>query len=190
MSNRIHPAARTATAAGAALGGAAALARAVQRRRRPRLVTAQVMSTPAVTIDADATAAEAAAVLASSAVGALPVCDGDRRPVGIVTDRDLVVRLLGQDENGDQPALRDVAETPPVVADANEPITAAADRMRRLGVRRLPVVAHGRVTGVVSRGDLIRHLPPRAARALHRLSPGEASADARSARWLFRHAYA
>jgi len=187
MGSRRDLAVRGIAVAGVGLGGAAAAAQAIRRRRTSDLLTGQVMSAPAVTLGADSTLSDAAEAFASASVGSLPVCDGDGRALGVVTDRDLVVRVLSQDGNGWEPRLSAIAEKPAVVADIAEPIATTAETMRRRGLRRLPVVSDGRVVGVVSRGDLVRHLPARASRALHQL--GARGRDGRSGRWLFESAY-
>lgn len=107
-----------------------------------------------VTVAADATLADVARIMDKAAVGALPVLDDDRL-VGMVTDRDLVVRGLARGLPGD--SRIDAVMTP-------EPMTIAADADMRQAfrlfsehpVRRLPVVGDdGAVLGMLSVDDLV-----------------------------------
>lgn len=152
------------------------------------LETRDVMTAPAITVSADASVTDAAELFAATGVGALPVCDGDGHPIGVVTDRDLVVRVLCQDRDGLDRPVREVAEPQPVVADAGAPLARTVATMRRHGLRRLPVVDGSRVVGVVSREDLVRCVPLHEADELHRIDGG--ASDQRSGRWAFERAYA
>jgi len=88
--------------------------------------------------------------------GFIPVCENDRL-VGVITDRDIVIRgLAGGDGNIlDQPAERLMSrEVRTVEADAD--IDSAGETMSRYAVRRLPVVDHGRLVGILSHGNLVQ----------------------------------
>jgi CBS domain-containing protein len=117
-----------------------------------------VMHTPAVTCQATATVGAVARLMADRQVGAVVVVDATAGVEGIVTDRDLAVRVVGQQRSADitvaEVMTRDVATVSPR-ADATE---AAAIMMKRR-VRRLPVTDdHGVLHGVIALDDLIRHL--------------------------------
>ncbi len=89
-------------------------------------------------------------------VGCLVVLDGDRRPVGLVTDRDLAVRALaaGMDPRG--VPVSTVMSSPVSTSPESEPIERTLERMRVLGVRRLPVVdGQGALQGLVAMDDLL-----------------------------------
>jgi CBS domain-containing protein len=89
--------------------------------------------------------------------GFIPVCDGDAL-VGVVTDRDLVVRCLAQDDH-ENPAWEPVASVlshSPLTIDADKDLEVAAELMGRAGVRRLPVTEDGRLVGVLSHGNLVQ----------------------------------
>lgn len=106
-----------------------------------------------VTIRADATLSEAAALMDEKAVGALLVVDGQRL-VGIVTDRDLAVRALARhaplDGRVDSVMTTDVVSLPPDV-DVRE----AFKVMRSHALRRLPLLEGGRPVGMVTTDDLL-----------------------------------
>lgn len=87
-------------------------------------------------------------------IGALPVCDAAGLLVGMVTDRDIVLRALAQDKAGDTP-LSAVMSEDTCWCHADESVQAAAARMRDKQIRRMPVLDRDkRLVGVVSLGDL------------------------------------
>lgn len=106
-----------------------------------------------VVIECDATVAEAASLMASSGVGSLIVTDHGR-PVGIVTDRDLVTRALAK--RADHDARVDSFMTVNLIAlDADADFDDVLHTFSHHGVRRLPLVDHDRVVGIVSLDDVL-----------------------------------
>ena len=113
-----------------------------------------VMTTSVECVRPETTLQEAAAKMKSLNVGSLPVCEGDR-PIGIVTDRDIVVRAIAE---GRDPRLSRVPEvmtdnvvSVPETADVKD----AARLMKDRQIRRIVVVdASKRVVGIVSLGDI------------------------------------
>jgi CBS domain-containing protein len=100
-----------------------------------------------------------ARVMRDEDVGAVPVCDGAGRLLGMLTDRDLVVEVLAA---GDDPTIRQAGEMmrgSVHTVDAGEPVTRAVETMGRLRVRRLPVVEAGKLLGVVGIADIAKSLP-------------------------------
>ncbi|RKD31550.1 CBS domain-containing protein [Thermohalobacter berrensis] len=86
-------------------------------------------------------------------VGSIPVCDSNNRPVGIVTDRDIVLRNVAQGQDGNT-AVRNVMSTKIVSVTPDTDVHQAAKIMAENQVRRLPVVENGKVIGMLSIGDL------------------------------------
>ena len=89
-------------------------------------------------------------------VGTLVILDDDRCPVGIVTDRDLVVCVLGKKKDPDETLVGEVMSRNPETVSESTSIEDALGRMRDQGVRRLPVVDfEGRLEGMVSLDDIL-----------------------------------
>ena len=113
-----------------------------------------IMAHPVVRIHPEESVAVAARILARYNIGLLPVCGGDGRVCGVVTDRDLVTRCIA---SGRQPAstqVREVMTTQVVAVRPDMDAAAAAYLMGKQQIRRLPVVENGRICGMVSLGDL------------------------------------
>jgi len=86
--------------------------------------------------------------------GALPVCEGDQL-VGIVTDRDLVVRHLAEGRVGGE--IRSVMTRNPFTIESDAPLEQAEALMAQHRIRRLPVMEAGRLVGMLSQADMARH---------------------------------
>jgi len=103
---------------------------------------------------------EAAHLMRQRHVGDLVVVDdpdGDRIPLGVVTDRDIVVEVLGNDLDPGRTKLTDIMRTPVVIAAETEDTMQVIERMRMHGVRRIPVVGDGgKLVGVVTLDDLLK----------------------------------
>jgi CBS domain-containing protein len=112
--------------------------------------------TPSVrTLPASATAEEAAQEMAHYNVGTLPVCEGEAI-IGMITDRDLVVRCMAAGRVPALMLLRDLMSRSPFTLAPTDTIGHAARAMSRHGIRRLPVVDQGRVVGILSADDIAR----------------------------------
>lgn len=96
----------------------------------------------------------AARTLAQYHIGAVPVCGGDGRLCGVVTDRDLVVRCMASGRNSGSTKVRQVMTEVVVSVPPDADLAEAARIMGKYRVRRLPVVENGRLCGMVSLADL------------------------------------
>ncbi|EQB97150.1 hypothetical protein GA8_02570 [Geobacillus sp. A8] len=107
-------------------------------------------------------------------VGAIPIVD-DGRLVGMITDRDIVVRGMAEKRPGST-AVTEVMSRDLVTLSPDDSVQKAADMMARHQIRRLPVVENGRLVGIISLGDLAtnRYSDERAGRALSEISEQDA----------------
>ncbi|HEX5017346.1 MAG TPA: CBS domain-containing protein [Actinomycetes bacterium] len=115
-----------------------------------------VMTGPVITVDPTASAAEAAQLMRDEDTGDV-VVGRDGALTGIVTDRDLAVRLVAESLDPDVPVSQ-VLTSDPITVDVDDSVEVAAERMKMYSIRRLPVQDHGRVVGFISLGDLTRHI--------------------------------
>jgi signal-transduction protein with cAMP-binding, CBS, and nucleotidyltransferase domain len=111
---------------------------------------------PARTLGADASCVEAAAMMRDDQIGAVVVTDDDRRVLGIVTDRDLAVRVIAAGLDPRRVALREVMSGEPIYLSRTRNVAQLLATMRDLAVRRVPVVDDGgRVLGLISFDDVL-----------------------------------
>jgi CBS domain-containing protein len=114
-----------------------------------------------VTIQPSETVRTAAARMTEHAVGTLVVMelDGPARPLGVVTDRDLVVRCLAARLDPDVTPVSEVMTTPVTALGEDTPIEDALSQMAVAGKRRVVVTSNGyRVAGILSLDDVLDQL--------------------------------
>jgi CBS domain-containing protein len=129
-----------------------------------------VMISDLLTIDPRSNLEAAAVVMRDNDVGNVLVTqDGQLR--GILTDRDIVIRAIAAGRHPAGTAVGEVASPALQTVGADEPPARAAEIMRELALRRLPVVDHDQVVGIVSIGDLARSEDPSSALADISASP-------------------
>ena len=109
-----------------------------------------------------ATALEAARLMRQNHVGDLVVVDDpddERVPLGIVTDRDIVVEVLAKGLDPSTTSVASITRAPVVIALDTEDTGQVLERMRAHGVRRIPVVDRdGAAVGIIALDDLLRLL--------------------------------
>jgi CBS domain-containing protein len=121
-----------------------------------------VMTQEPKTLSPSMTAEDAAGLMAKYDVGVIPIVDAETL-VGLVTDRDLVVRVLAARQDPAEVLLRSIVTKEPVTVTPDTRLSEARDLMQEHRVRRLPVVKADRLVGIVSLGDLAVADPSRRA---------------------------
>jgi CBS domain-containing protein len=115
-----------------------------------------------VVIDKDASVQEAVRLMRQFHVGALVVCDereGRRVPLGLLTDRDIVVEVLGEGVEIGSVMVGDIMGAKLLTARESDELWETLQRMRQAGVRRLPVVDElGSLQGIVTMDDVVELL--------------------------------
>lgn len=99
---------------------------------------------------------EAVALLAEKRIGAVPVISGDE-VLGVFSERDVINCLRDGDTDALARPVGEVMTAPAVTVTPEDPVMGALSLMTRRRVRHLPVVAGGRVVGLVSIGDLVKY---------------------------------
>lgn len=113
----------------------------------------EFMTTRLVTMDGTASLTAVARRMRDADIGDVIVTNGGK-VTGIITDRDIAVRAVAEGIDPDETTLDQMQTHDLVSVNPHDDAVAAADLMRTYAVRRLPVMEHGRLIGVVSLGDL------------------------------------
>jgi CBS domain-containing protein len=114
-----------------------------------------LMTTNPTTCPPSATVVEAARVMKQEDVGSVPVVEGDRI-VGVVTDRDIVTRVVAEGRDTDSTTIGDIVSSDVVTVEPDTSIDEALGLMSEHQVRRLPVVEDSRLVGIVAVADVAR----------------------------------
>jgi len=115
-----------------------------------------VMTSDPCTIDAGKSVAYAAKMMRDEDVGLAPIVEGDKL-IGMLTDRDIAIRVVAEGRIPDQVTVREVASKQVVTIDPQQDLDEALRIMAKHQVRRLPVVEEdGRLVGVVAQADVAR----------------------------------
>jgi CBS domain-containing protein len=102
---------------------------------------------------------DAAKKLSELDVGAMPICGEDDRLKGMLTDRDIVVKVLAQGKDPESTTAGELGEGKPVTIGADDSIEEALEVMRTRKIRRLPVIDGHDLVGIISQKDIATDLP-------------------------------
>ena len=101
---------------------------------------------------------DAAKLMRGEDSGIAPIVDGDRL-VGVITDRDIAVKVVAEGRDPKTTKVEEVASTTLVTVDPQQSLDEALRLMGRHHLRRLPVVEEdGKLVGIVAQADVARHL--------------------------------
>jgi CBS domain-containing protein len=122
--------------------------------RRVSDIVRDVMSPCPRTLGPDATLVDAALVMCREDIGDVLVCEDGDRLIGIVTDRDIVVRALADGRDPAETRVADVCSRDLVTIEPDDSVGGAVRLMREKAIRRIPVAENGRVVGMLTIGDI------------------------------------
>lgn len=112
-----------------------------------------IMTKSVAYINPKATVTEAAQLMQKHNVGSIPVCD-QSGVIGIVTDRDIVVRNVAHGTNPQSISVQDVMTSQVTTVSPDTDVSDVSSLMSRDRVRRLPVVENNKLVGIVALGDI------------------------------------
>jgi len=131
----------------------------VALERRSEMLVKDIMSSPVVTADDGTTASEVARLMEKHKVGCVIINDKSGRPIGIITERDLVVRVVAKNLYPGEIKAEDIMSRPLVTISSEETLSNAAREMSRLNIRRLGVMYKGKLVGIISSRDILAVTP-------------------------------
>jgi CBS domain-containing protein len=128
--------------------------------RVEHLTVRDYMSSNVSPVREETTLIAAAQQMRISGVGGAPVLDAaGERCVGILTERDIVIRILAEERDPRAAVVRDAATLRPVMCAPEDDVATALAQMREAEIQHLPVIAEGRVVGVLSLADVVFSRP-------------------------------
>jgi CBS domain-containing protein len=135
---------------------------ATEQRRAQRAAAAQqardIMHAGVECVDEKETVATAAQLMRDLGVGSLPICGGDDRLHGIITDRDITIRCVAAGRDPNQVRVSELAEGTLRWVDATADLGEVLQQMQDHRIKRLPVIDNHRLVGMISEADLARTL--------------------------------
>jgi len=117
---------------------------------------ADVMTKSVISVDAAITVNEAAKMMEDAKVGAVIVME-DNSPVGIITDRDLSIKVVAHAYQITAP-VKQIMSSPLFSIGSDESVRIAADLMHDREIRKLPVIDDGKVVGIITSTDIVNLL--------------------------------
>jgi CBS domain-containing protein len=118
----------------------------------------EVMTGGAECVGENDSVLDAARKLAELGVGSMPICGEDDRLKGMLTDRDIVVKVLAQGKDPGETRAGELGEGKPVTIGADDSVDEALRTMIDHKVRRLPVIDGHDLVGIVSQADLATNI--------------------------------
>jgi CBS domain-containing protein len=113
----------------------------------------EIMTAGVVTAEEGSEVLEVARLMRDRGVGSVVVCDAEGEPVAMMTDRDVAVRVAADDRSLEEPAGSH-ASRPLITGDPDMDLEEAAAKMVQHRIRRLPVIEHGDLVGIVTIDDI------------------------------------
>ncbi len=126
---------------------------------RTKMLVRDIMSSPVITMDENAASNLAAAAMDKNDLGCVIITNKAGKSIGIITERDLVIRVLSKNLKPDSVKAKEIMTTPLVTIEPDATISEAARRMNRLDVRRLGVIYKGNLVGIITSKDVLGVMP-------------------------------
>ncbi len=118
----------------------------------------EVMTRSPVVGDPGMTSLEAANLMRERGVGSLVIIE-DGEPVGILTEKDLVEKVVAEDKRPSEVRVERIMSTPLMTISPEDSVISTAEKMAKLRMRRLPVVSGGKLMGILTENDILRISP-------------------------------
>jgi signal-transduction protein with cAMP-binding, CBS, and nucleotidyltransferase domain len=126
---------------------------------RPRMLVKDAMSSPVFTVDEKVAADKAAQLMDRHDLGCVIVTGKDGKPIGIITEKDMVSRVVARNVLPHKLTAIKVMSTPLMTIGSDATLSEAARTMSRLNIRRLGVMYKGNLAGIISAKDILAVTP-------------------------------
>ncbi|MEM2739947.1 MAG: CBS domain-containing protein [Candidatus Bathyarchaeia archaeon] len=118
-----------------------------------------IMSSPVVTVEEGSTVLKASKLMDKYDIGSLIVVDKDGNPIGMITDMDIIKRVIAKNLKPRRVKVEEVMSKPLITIDQDADLAAAARVMRGHHVKRLGVMYKGKLIGIISSKDIVTVTP-------------------------------
>lgn len=125
----------------------------------PKMIVKEAMSSPVVTVKEEEDVVNLAKMMEKTSLGAIVVVDENDNPLGIVTERDIVLRVVAKGLMPKKVKAGDVMSAPLKMVDPDMSLVDAMTTMNKLNIRRLGVSYKGKLVGIVTDKDILRIVP-------------------------------
>ena len=105
-------------------------------------------------VEPQTTLSDVAKIMQKEHVGCIPVCDTNQTIVGLVTDRDIVLRGVACNKDTNSTPVSEIMTTNVYTISANDEVTDASKLMTDWQIKRVPVIENARIVGIITLGDL------------------------------------
>lgn len=134
------------------------------------MIVKDIMSSSVVSVNTNQSVTEAAKLMSNYNIGSVPVV-AENSVLGIITDRDIVLRCIAKEISANDCKVGDIMSTGATYVTSDQPVYDAIKLMASHQVRRLPVIDNGKLLGIVSLADIARErCTPEIAEALSEIS--------------------
>jgi CBS domain-containing protein len=123
------------------------------------MLVKDVMSSPAVTVPENTSIDKTAQIMSDGRLGCIIVTSKDGKALGIITESDLVKRVLAKNLKPNKLTAKEIMSTPLITIEPDEILTETARRMNKLNVRRMGVIYKGNLVGIISSKDILAITP-------------------------------
>jgi CBS domain-containing protein len=121
------------------------------------ILVKEAMKINPVTVKPKTTIKEAAELMKKKGIGNCIVVD--EKPIGIVTESDILKRVVAEDKKASEVLVEEIMKTPLIVVDPYVDIEEAMKIMSKCNIRRLPVIENGKLIGIITQKDILRLSP-------------------------------
>lgn len=105
----------------------------------------------------DTKISDVAKMMNENHIGCIPVCNTDNCVVGILTDRDIILRSVACDKDAKNTNVSEIMTCKTTCCDCNEDVNTVSKDMGKTGIRRIPVTENGKLVGMLTLGDLAKN---------------------------------
>ena len=126
---------------------------------RTRMLVKDVMSSPAISVPENTPIDKTAQLMSDGRLGCIIVTNKDGKALGIITESDLVKRVLAKNIRPNKLTAKEIMSAPLITVDPDEVLIETARRMSNLNVRRMGVIYRGSLVGIISSKDILAITP-------------------------------